>query len=91
MINRDLHVNTAIRVALLAFPLLLRYGPSCSMSFTIILSTAAASADDLYVASRVRIATAVSMFTADNSPWSSCPILHIAIILSKSVFIARRK
>lgn len=30
MINNDLHVKTAIRVALLAFPLLLRNGPSCS-------------------------------------------------------------
>lgn len=43
-----------------------------SVSFTIIDSTAAESADDLYVASSVRIATAVSIFTDEKSPWSSC-------------------
>lgn len=43
-----------------------------SVSFKIIVSTAAASADDLYVASRVRIATAVSILTDESSPWSSC-------------------
>lgn len=31
IINKDLHVSTAIRVAPLALPLLLREGPSCSM------------------------------------------------------------
>lgn len=43
-----------------------------SVSLRIIASTAAASDDDLYVASRVRIATAVSIFTDERSPWSSC-------------------
>ena len=33
MINNDRQVNTAIRVAFPAFPLLLRSGPSCRSNF----------------------------------------------------------
>ena len=43
-----------------------------SVNFAIIDSTATESADCLYVASSVRIATAVSMLTDEKSPWSSC-------------------
>lgn len=39
-----------------------------SVSLRIIDSTAAESTDDLYVASSVRIATAVSMLTDEKSP-----------------------
>lgn len=56
-----------------------------SVSFNIIVSTAAASADDLYVASKVRIATAVSIFTDEKSPWSSCyqDFMYIKMDMSK--------
>lgn len=43
-----------------------------SINFATSDSTATESADDLYVASSVRIATAVSMLTDEKSPWSSC-------------------
>lgn len=57
------------------------------MSLSIIVSTAAASAEDLYVASRVRIATAVSMFTDEKSPWSSCYIVsgHAENMFNKAI------
>lgn len=42
-----------------------------SVSLSIIVSTAAASAEDLYVSSRVRIAIAVSILTDEKSPLSS--------------------
>lgn len=43
-----------------------------SMRDCIVDSTAVAALDDLYVASRVRIATAVSILADEKSPVSSC-------------------